>query len=427
MERSHRCRGLAASSVALVGISVATAAAATLAWGPPHALRGVPRNAPGGSSAVLASLACPSLRSCVAVGDVGRTLHTDPSTGWSLPTVLSESGGAWQQAREITLPANATAGNGQEAQLYSVTCPTSRSCVAVGVYDDRAGTGQPMAVGESGGVWGQAHEITAPSSGGGGLFSVACRSAGSCVAVGSEIDGSGNSLPMVVSESGGVWGRGRAIALPSSADLQQGNQLSSVACPSAGACVAVGQYDRSSASFNPPTSHAMVVSESAGVWGRAFDVALPPAFGSRQAIEDELSSVACPAVSACVAVGRYDDTSSGNGHPMVVSENAGAWDATGIALPVGARGGQDTGLTAVACPTSGSCVAVGQYDNVGGGEVAMGVTGAARTWGRASAIALSSHPAHGPGEQGSLDAIACPIVGSCAALGDNVVVTTPRG
>ena len=50
---------------------------------------------------------------------------------------------------------------------------------------------------------------------------------------------------------GGVWGRGLGIGLPSKADLQGGNQLSSVACPSAGSCVAVGRVRRRSANFNP--------------------------------------------------------------------------------------------------------------------------------------------------------------------------------
>ena len=54
----------------------------------------------------------------------------------------------------------------------------------------------------------------------------------------------------------------------------------------------------------------------------------------------------------------------------------------------------------------------------------MGVTRSARVWGEATAIALSSHPGHGLAEQESLDAVACPAPGACAALGDGAVVTT---
>jgi hypothetical protein len=100
------------------------------------------------------------------------------------------------------------------------------------------------------------------------LQGVACTSAGNCVAVGYFTDATKSTQAMAVAEAGGTWGRASELTLPAGADVSAGAQagLSSVACTSAGNCVAVGFYTDSSGSKD---RQAMVASETSGVWGQA--------------------------------------------------------------------------------------------------------------------------------------------------------------
>ncbi len=224
--------------------------------------------------------------------------------------VVGETGGVWGQASEITLPSNASTNQDPEADLRSVACPTSGSCVAVGGYNDTVGEREEMGVSETGGVWGQVTQITPPANAKNnpalrGLTSVACPVSGSCVAVGDYEDASGEYEGMGVSETGGVWGQESEIALP--ANLHDPFGLESVSCPASGSCVAVG--------------FQIVANETGGMWGPAneIEVTLPSAnqtLGSRQF---GLGGVACPAPGACVVVGDYQNSSS-DLRAMVVTE-----------------------------------------------------------------------------------------------------------
>ena len=72
-------------------------------------------------------------------------------------------------------------------------------------------------------------------------MSVSCGSAGSCAAGGIEGDGDA-SLGLLETLAGGVW---TAAPVPVPAGGSSGG-LSSAACAAAGSCVAVGSYNDSS-------------------------------------------------------------------------------------------------------------------------------------------------------------------------------------
>jgi hypothetical protein len=121
---------------------------------------------------------------------------------------VTESGGTWAQATEVTTPSNGYSGSGlggyyvPAAFLGGVSCPSAGNCTAVGQYNDNAMLDQAMAVTESRGNWAQAGEVISPVKGGtdpkAELDAVSCPSAGNCTAVGTYLDGSG---VMVVSSS----------------------------------------------------------------------------------------------------------------------------------------------------------------------------------------------------------------------------------
>ncbi len=183
---------------------------------------------------------------------------------------------------ELTPPANAVPGP-FATFLFGVSCTSPGNCVAVGEYNDPTGSSQPMIITETGGVWGQsveatlpANAATAPGSQSAFLFGVWCTSPGNCVAAGSYTDATGLGQPLVITETGGVWARGIELTLPANASTVAGTQfafLNTVTCTSAGNCVITGGYNTTSGSL---LSGGAVFSETNGVWAQGVQITLPP-------------------------------------------------------------------------------------------------------------------------------------------------------
>jgi hypothetical protein len=117
----------------------------------------------GQQVAHVGSVACPSAGNCVVTGDY---ITGDESHPWA----ATESGGTWQQATEVSLPADAAptsiSPQAQEDALTSVSCPSAGNCVAVGWYQSASPTctncGNPMTATETDGVWGPAVSFGLP-------------------------------------------------------------------------------------------------------------------------------------------------------------------------------------------------------------------------------------------------------------------------
>lgn len=167
----------------------------------------------------------------------------------------------------------------------------------------------------------------------------------------------------------------------------QNAQLESVSCDPSGACIAVGSYTDDNSVVNTGkgnNTQAFVVPISGGSVGSAVEVAPPAsnALGNATGNQDaRLESVSCEASGACVAVGNYrDDVGStthttGNREAMVVPvSSAGVLGtSTMLTLPTGANASSmattpDAYLSEVSCPASGSCAAIGGYDDTNGDE-----------------------------------------------------------
>jgi hypothetical protein len=341
-------------------------------------------------------------RAFVLVALVGAVIGlASPSTGAADSALL-----AMGPSTAIQLPANALStipsgprGPAVYGRLSSVACSPSDSCVAVGNYQDNSSGAQPMAVSESDGTWAPAVEIALPLDarqyGSYGLDSVACPAAGSCVAIGEYDDTSGNLSSMAVSESGGVWGE--PIAIP-------GVALRSVACSAPGSCVAIGAAN---------STQMMGVIESDGVWEKPQMLSLPENAAPNYVVE--LAPVVCQMSGLCVVVGSYTDTSH-HDRIMGVTESGGKWGpATEIALPANVEGGR---LSSVACPSPepGSCVAVGAGYN-SSGSVSIGVGQSGGQWNQAKLITPLSASAE-PINSG-LSAVACAGSGLCIGVGND--------
>ncbi len=408
---------------------IATEASGT--WAPAIAT-GLPAGAstaPSNQDAVLESISCANAGNCAAVG------HYVDSNGVAeqQAQTVTQIGGAWGPAAKLTLPAGASnfpAGN-QNADLRDVTCVGVGACVAVGQYTDTNGTNdfQAMAASETNGAWGPATKITLPSGANttagqqkAGLDAVVCTSVGNCLAVGSYTGtvGSGDSSAMVATETSGAWGPATKLTLPSNTSAIPLAHLVSVACTSAGNCVAVGDYEDTNSN-----GQSMIASETNGTWAPATELSLPP--GANTATSGQsahLNAVTCASSGNCAAAGDYDDTNGTfDEQAMIATEAAGVWSpANEAVLPAGATtaaGNQRATLATMACPSAGNCVASGSYSpSTVGTSQAMVVAESGGSWGAASAIALPAGANPAPGSEfASLGALACTSPATCVAGG----------
>ncbi len=314
---------------------------------------GLPGNASPAAAHYLESLACPPSGSCVVAG-----YYTVPGSTAEEGMVVSETSGAWGQPAEIDLPANA-APTAQVVGLSGAACTGPGTCVLSGGYYDTANVPHAMIVTETNGTWGQGVAIAPPANVShndpadqpDSLDSVACWSAGSCVALGYYVTNTGEFSMMGIVETHGAWGPATAIALPANKSSNEDSLFghTHMACHASGSCVAVGDYENAAGN-----REGFVVSESNGVWGAASTIALPPF-----TIEEGLESVACPPSGGCVAVAETS----------VATEVDGAWPASTtqveVALPASADeppGGGEFALNSIACPAAAACVAAGDYD-----------------------------------------------------------------
>jgi hypothetical protein len=272
-------------------------------------------------------------------------------------------------------------------------------------------------VNEVNGAWDDAIEVpgTAALNTGGlaQVGQVSCASAGDCAAGGWYSDSSGASHAFVADEVNGTWDD--AIEVPGTAALDAGGsaQITSVSCPSAGVCAAVGGYFSASGSFG--TFQTFAADEVNGTWRDAIEV--PGTAALNAGGSDLLVSVSCPSAGNCSAGGGYTD-SSAHSQTFVVSEVNGTW-ANAIEVPLTANtAGLSTGVTAVSCPSSGNCAAVGDYSASsasGASRLAFVVSQVNGTWGEA--IQVPGTPAASISSFAEINSVSCPPAGGCAAGG----------
>ena len=362
-----------------------------------------------GGAADLVSLSCASAGNCAAGGFYsGGPQHQQAF-------VVNERQGVWGKA--IKVPGTAALNTGEIAQLETVSCPSAGNCAAAGDYFDGSSQ-QAFVVSERHGVWRKA--ITVPglralNTGGIAMpSSVSCASAGNCAVGGIFTDRFSHQLVFVVSDRNGVWGK--AIEVPGSGALNTRGaaNLDTVSCPSAGNCVAAGDY------WGRSGHQAFVVSERHGVWGKAIKVPGLRALNTRGAAE--VVSVSCPSAGNCSAGGFYTN-GPGQFHTtpqaFVVSERNGVWrKAIEVPGTAALNQGGEAGLTSVSCPSAGNCAAGGDYTDGSHHQQAFVVSERHGVWRRAIKVPGSGTlNATGLAE---VTSVSCALAGNCAAGGDYV-------
>jgi outer membrane protein OmpA-like peptidoglycan-associated protein len=197
-------------------------------------------------TAQVTSLSCSSAGNCSAGGfydtpEEQAFVVSEVSGVWGAPTELPAIGGA------------GFLGDNDYAYVAAISCPSDGNCSAGGYYYDSTNNEQAFVINESAGVWGAPAEVVGLSGTGGlgdgnwaELVTLSCSSAGNCSAGGRYSDGD-NLQAFVVNEVSGTWGTPVEISgLNGTGGLGDDGvnaETQSLSCSSDGYCGVGGIYD----------------------------------------------------------------------------------------------------------------------------------------------------------------------------------------
>jgi len=344
-------------------------------------------------------ITCVGNNFCLAIGTV---LATDPNTTAEddqFPSASTLSNGSWTST-QLPLPSNAETPN-PTSVLTKVECPNANSCVAVGSYFDNNGIDQGLLESLSSGVWTATEAYVPAYPAQTNLTDLSCPSAGSCVAIGIGSDWGADDTGVGVSEtlSGGTWtfqplgfypnaiscetvtscvaegdtfdsnqartdwletlsgGNWTEYAIPEPTDIAAYPPASiepeALACSDSGTCVAAFRARNQSGSV----LGSFVISRVGGIWS-ASDIPLSAGTSNPTPFFD----ATCSPGGVCAFPEVLTSNNNGTEEGGVIVFAKGVWTAQQIAPPSGASG-LALYPTSVVCWDSGSCIAVGTYNN----------------------------------------------------------------
>lgn len=347
-----------------------------------------------------------------------------------LPLVLLVACGGGGAQKTASRSVNAS--KSETSEFNAVSCTAKRSCIAVGFSspNDLARSMHTLVEAQRRSSWSiLASPNVAPWS---GLFGVSCTRSTFCVAVGY----SSPSPSSKASKTSLGYGQraktlteiycGKSWAIIPSPNPATSDRLFGVSCASRTFCVAVGQdlsgglvetWNGKSWSTTPsPATPSGGDRSAVSCPSRSFCAAV----GSPQLIEiydgvnwsivpspNGLSGVSCTGPTSCVAVGSYYVSQAVGTEPLAETYNGKTW-ITSASEPT-ASGGQ---LDAVSCPTIRSCIAVGvNYSGTDGANLAETYNGT--SW---SIIPSAASPGS---SQPGLAGVSCVSTTYCVAAGSH--------
>jgi len=319
-------------------------------------------------------------------------------------------GGSWS-AQEAPLPSNADPVN-SDPTFKDMSCPTNGWCVGAGYYFDSSGGVYTAFETLSGGRW-STTEAPVPSdalSGSGAQVvatSVSCPAAGSCTAVGYYINSSHQAFGMIDTLSDGTWTE-QIAPQPHDAGTNQQAQLDVVSCPTTNFCGVGGHYENSSGG-----EQADLLTETNGTWA-VQDAPVPANAGTLGNASSQAYGISCTTAGVCEAVGYVNDT-SGNEFGLLEHLAGGVWTNTPAPEPSGNGSGsdQEAFLNAVSCTFDNGCVAVGGYEDAHATNhpLVESIAGGVPT------ATAGPEPKDTLGTDSELNAVSCLNMNDCAATG----------
>ena len=369
----------AAVVVALVS-GIAAPAIAAAGTGPSWVIQAT--LSPGGrQGSILLRVSCPSARACTAVGGYA------PRSG-AIVTLAERWNGAKWAVQPMPHVKNGV--------LYGVSCPSARDCTAVG--HDPKGT---LAERWNGRKWTVQPTPNPSGSKDGILVGVSCSSATACTAVGNT-NATGSRFGTLAERWNGTkW---VLQSTPKPVTGANGSELLGVSCPSARACIAVGDS-------NITDSKSDTLAER---WnGRKW--AIQPTPKHPHGNESELTGVSCRSATACTAVGNSGSINA----TLTLAErwNGRKWVVQPTPSPSGTNnpsGTSESELAGVSCSSAKACIAAGDYYNRSGTQVTLAERWNGRKW----VVQRTPNPA----DDGAslLKGVSCSSAAACTAVGPYV-------
>jgi len=335
------------------------------------------------------AVSCGSPGNCSAVGS-----YESLQSGGYLIFVVNEVDGTWKAAETVPIPIDAA------FFFNAISCPSAGNCTAVGYNENIAA----FVLDETNGTWGKPQDIATGSPYSAVLEAVSCKQAGDCVAGGTL--GYGYQA-FLVTETNGTWGAPHVV--PGSLDVDAA--ITSISCPSIGNCAAGGNYDAQPYGPLPGVGYPFVVTETNGTWGSATRLKGPFDFVDSLDAVDTVTSISCSSPGNCGAGGYYG-AFQGFQRAFVVSETAGTW---GSALEVAGslNTSNSASVKSVSCPRNGDCAAAGTYADGGANDQAFVVDDVAGKWQPAEEVAGALNV----DGFASLSSVSCASAGNCSAAG----------
>lgn len=380
-----------------------------------------PNPTDGSTATSLSGVSCPSATNCSAVG-------SKTSSSATKTFVEQWNGTHWS----IVASPNPTDGS-TVAALSGVSCASATNCSAVGSKTSSSAT-KTFVEHWNGTSWSIVSSPNRSGSTAAVLSGVSCPSATSCYAVGASSIGSGD-VTLMEQWNGTIW----SIVPSPNRSGATASDLNDVSCSSSTSCFAVGgdsistgdetlveQWDGTSWSIVASPNATGSGTELVGVtcrtaascsavgfdgdftlveqWnGTSWSVAAAPS-GSSQS---QLAQVACPSTTSCFAVGDFRSSSATKS--LVKQWNGTTWSIIASPNPAGAS---NSLLTGVSCSSPTSCFAVGWY------RTSSGTKTLAERWNGASWL-LVAIPNPGGAVNSTLNGVSCPTAIECTAVGSS--------
>jgi hypothetical protein len=256
-----------------------------------------------GANSII-GLACPASGSCVAIGTnvVAATLE---SSSQASSFMITQRGSVWSAPHVIPLAS---------FDPFAVQCPSPTLCVVIG----RAA--QLVALTWNSGKWSAPHDFYLSDFGknvrDAYMPSLSCTSINWCIVVGQDVNVASNS-PQAVSVimKNGQWGR--PTTLVGYHDSTDGNFLDSVSCVAKGSCTATG-----GTLYDPANPVPLVMTQSHGVWKKAKVLSKPGlALATNESMA--LSPVSCASDTQCTGLLTAYPSTLVSG--VASTRNAGHW------------------------------------------------------------------------------------------------------
>jgi hypothetical protein len=239
---------------------------------------------PKGSAPELLGISCVSTEYCVATG------HYNNTEGKNAVMAEEWNVEAWVLMSPIENPEK------DNGKLWSVSCLEVEKCRAVGGWGTFAGLGVAGSETLNGKVW-TATKVEEPGAAEfGELFSISCKTANSCMAVGVWREGVTKKTRLLADHWNGTsW----SLSLAEGPSGETESELRGVSCTAVETCIAVGEYRNSS-------KKELTLAE---IWnGKKWEVQTTP--NPTEAAGSILEAISCPEAEVCNAVGH--DINSSN-------------------------------------------------------------------------------------------------------------------